>query len=375
MTEEQLNYINGVLMGATMMTLLIGAMILYSGGWNKNNYVGLQSNKIHRFFSLTFFLSSLTFIPGIIYFSGISDSLIYINLFDGLSYIDFGFIPLQAFILKQSRIRLYQLFATILPPTVFTALQCTIMKDNREATSIAEGILYMYMMMTYVYSVFMLRKWDKNLYKNYSDVSCKLTTWYRQCTLPLMILPLLWIPLDVLEEHQGIIYTIYFPLSIIIYIKLIQYVLRQDEVLAEIIDIDNTLDCPTMEDASDKDTETTESEEPEWVKRLEKVMIYDMAYLQPDLDCNSLATSIGTNRTYLSRYLNQVKGVTFYDYVNSFRIEESMRLMKMTDLSLDAIAVKCGFKDRVTFYRTFKSRINRSPSEWRKLIKGDPREL
>ncbi len=37
---------------------------------------------------------------------------------------------------------------------------------------------------------------------------------------------------------------------------------------------------------------------------------------------------MGTNRTYLSRFFNQEKQMTFFDYVNNLRVEHAVGLLK-----------------------------------------------
>lgn len=46
-------------------------------------------------------------------------------------------------------------------------------------------------------------------------------------------------------------------------------------------------------------------------------------FLNPKLSLTEVATAIGTNRTYLSEYLNNDLDTTFYEYVNGFRIKEA----------------------------------------------------
>ena len=78
-------------------------------------------------------------------------------------------------------------------------------------------------------------------------------------------------------------------------------------------------------------------------------------YLNPDLTLADLAQAMGTNRTYMSNWLGDVYGQTFYDYINRLRIErESLPLMRQhPEYTMEYIAEKSGFGSVSTFRRAF----------------------
>lgn len=102
--------------------------------------------------------------------------------------------------------------------------------------------------------------------------------------------------------------------------------------------------------------------------KLEKVMKEKKLYLRPDLTLDDLAQEIGTNRLYASNYLNQAKGITFYDYINQLRITEvSIPLMKEhSEYTLEHIAIQSGFKSISTFRRAFVKLTGENPSNYNK---------
>lgn len=87
-------------------------------------------------------------------------------------------------------------------------------------------------------------------------------------------------------------------------------------------------------------------------------------YRKDNLTSAELAGMLCINRTYLSRYLNDCLGMTFYDYVNKYRLDESEKLILEGEKSVTEIATSCGFKDHSSFYRAFRKRHNMSPSDW-----------
>lgn len=77
-------------------------------------------------------------------------------------------------------------------------------------------------------------------------------------------------------------------------------------------------------------------------------------YLDKSLSLDSLSELIGTNRAYLSAYLNQVLGCSYSDYVAKLRLEEAKRLLLETDYTIETIALSTGFTVKVTFINAFK---------------------
>ena len=102
---------------------------------------------------------------------------------------------------------------------------------------------------------------------------------------------------------------------------------------------------------------------------LQDCMEVERMYLNPKLTIMMLAKVIGTNRTYLSVYLHEVQGCTFYDYINTYRISASCRFIEEmaesgTRINMVEVATRSGFNSTASFYRYF-AKINKiSPGEY-----------
>jgi AraC-like DNA-binding protein len=105
-------------------------------------------------------------------------------------------------------------------------------------------------------------------------------------------------------------------------------------------------------------------------KQLTKVMAEGKIYRNPRVTINDVANAVGTNRTYLSAYLNSVLHTTFYDYINGYRIEYiSKDLLKEDELpgkTMDEIAELSGFNSTTTFRRAFQKKTGITPMAYRK---------
>lgn len=89
-------------------------------------------------------------------------------------------------------------------------------------------------------------------------------------------------------------------------------------------------------------------------------------YRTPGITIEQAAREMGTNRSYLSRYLNEVRQVTFYEWVAQMRIAEAQSLMMShPSNSIEQIASRVGFSSPSTFSITFKKMVGKSPNVWR----------
>ena len=103
------------------------------------------------------------------------------------------------------------------------------------------------------------------------------------------------------------------------------------------------------------------------MEKIENAMLDDNMFLQPDLSLMTLCEKVGTNRTYASKAIKDAKGCNFPDYVNRFRLEyaiEMMKVMPKDDIVIQNIAMQCGCGSIQTFYRYFKLFYNETPTQW-----------
>jgi AraC-like DNA-binding protein len=92
-------------------------------------------------------------------------------------------------------------------------------------------------------------------------------------------------------------------------------------------------------------------------------------YLNSTFKITDLCQAIGSNRTYISNYINETYDLNFCQFVNTFRIKEAKNKLSNSafdSLNLESIAEECGFSSLQTFIRVFNEQCNVSPGKYRK---------
>ena len=91
-------------------------------------------------------------------------------------------------------------------------------------------------------------------------------------------------------------------------------------------------------------------------------------FRQPGITINELAILLGTNRTYLSEYINSVFRMSFRDWITDLRIEYAKRLIKSRSrLKIQEVSELSGFISPSHFTRTFSAKEGCSPARWRRI--------
>ena len=91
---------------------------------------------------------------------------------------------------------------------------------------------------------------------------------------------------------------------------------------------------------------TTDTIRPDFTKKLSQLFDEQKIWLNPRLTLGEVAQLLGSNRTYLSDYLNHKLGTSFYEYVNEYRIRAVEKLHANLHVYINLIRHigKAGFK-------------------------------
>ncbi|TVR40953.1 MAG: AraC family transcriptional regulator [Cryomorphaceae bacterium] len=99
----------------------------------------------------------------------------------------------------------------------------------------------------------------------------------------------------------------------------------------------------------------------------------EKVFLNPELTLRGLAEKCDEKSYLVSQAINQCLGKSFFELINSYRVEEAQRLMldsKHDHLSLLGVGFEAGFNSKTTFNTTFKRITGMTPNEFKKQHLG-----
>lgn len=101
--------------------------------------------------------------------------------------------------------------------------------------------------------------------------------------------------------------------------------------------------------------------------RLQVLMLDSEVYTANDISQEKVAKMIGTNRTYLSRIINEYYGITFTRFIANLRIKEAVRRLADTadDTPIKKLSSDLGFNSLSTFYSQFSAETGITPASYR----------
>ena len=101
------------------------------------------------------------------------------------------------------------------------------------------------------------------------------------------------------------------------------------------------------------------------MQRIEELMVEKQPYLNSDLKMQEIATQLGVHQNEVSACINNNKGYSFTQFINSYRVAYAQQLLRENpDKKISQVGLESGFANDTTFYRVFKTFTGLTPSEW-----------
>lgn len=108
--------------------------------------------------------------------------------------------------------------------------------------------------------------------------------------------------------------------------------------------------------------------------RVIRLMEGERLFLDNELGLPELAREVGISSHDLSYLLNEGFGVNFFQFINTYKVNEAKQLMlsdKHRHLNMLGIAYSAGFNSKTTFNTAFKKATGLSPSQYIQQIKTE----
>ena len=205
-------------------------------------------------------------------------------------------------------------------------------------------------------------KYNKQVNDYYSNTEGRNMNWVRNLSITILVVSFFAISLALI----GRSFFTHHPLSLLIpsvvfstIYFLIGFYGNQQQLSK-----DNLL---ISKDASDLD-EISSSQEKKLKSKLVSLFENEKIYRQSDLRIITVSEALQTNRTYISRMINEEFGVNFNEFVNQYRVQEAEQLLRQKEnntYTLDYIAEQVGFGSGNSFTRAFKEYKGLTPGKFR----------
>ena len=145
-------------------------------------------------------------------------------------------------------------------------------------------------------------------------------------------------------------------------IKVILKALRQPEIFAGIAQNETT---------KYQGSNLTPSQIEIYKKELLALLITEKPYLNPQVSLADLSDKLSISTKHLSQVINQSFDKSFFDFINTYRIQEVQHILKAsTDDKMTVLEVmyEAGFNSKSSFNTAFKKDTGLTPTEFRKTI-------
>ena len=239
----------------------------------------------------------------------------------------------------------------------------------------SRGVIYAYITFLWCYAwavVFVgyikMKRYLDYVRREYSNIDKIDVSWLRPVFLFAIVGQLAWLFTSLYASVATDI--VYFFSIIVLWLVVLHYSWDFQPIVVEneTEQAESMGDMKTMEESL-ANTTGAPSEKPISPiahGKLEQLVEEQKLYLRPNLTLQELAQALGSNRTYVSTYLSQVMGQTFYDYINQLRIERSAipLITEHPEYKFEYIAHLSGFTSMSTFRRAFIKKTGQTPSQF-----------
>lgn len=98
---------------------------------------------------------------------------------------------------------------------------------------------------------------------------------------------------------------------------------------------------------------------------VKNVISYIQLKYSEHVKIETIAVSLGLNRSYLTRLFKEATGYSLQEYLLTYRMKMAIKLLSENKLSVSEIAQAVGYTDTFTFSKAFKRHFGQSPSACR----------
>jgi AraC-like DNA-binding protein len=227
-----------------------------------------------------------------------------------------------------------------------------------------------YLILSYV----LLKRYRKQLLESVSDTDRINLNWLNVLFFFWLIAAILLVPISTLNLIQGWFSTGLMEMltegvSVIFFFVVGYYGFKQTNIFTN-LELKETLPGKTTTGNYER-SGLSPQQAKDYHALLLKLMEDKKPWLNGELTAGQLSQLVGVSVNHLSQILNKEQQQNFFDFINSYRVNEVIRKMGDTGnshLTLLAIALDSGFNSKTSFNTVFKKVTNQTPSHYYKSL-------
>lgn len=100
-------------------------------------------------------------------------------------------------------------------------------------------------------------------------------------------------------------------------------------------------------------------------QRVKSIMSYIHEHYMEKITLQELADIVHISKGECCRFFKRIAKCTVFDYIKNYRINKSIELLQMTELTISQIADSVGFGSTSYYIESFKKRVSYTPREYR----------
>ncbi len=105
--------------------------------------------------------------------------------------------------------------------------------------------------------------------------------------------------------------------------------------------------------------------DPAKAELFQKALVYIAEHYSENISLQNLAGILNYSTAYVSVLFTTYTGMNFKVYLDSFRVNKSMKMLQDNTATIAEVATRCGYENIRTFNNTFKRITGMSPSDFK----------
>lgn len=110
----------------------------------------------------------------------------------------------------------------------------------------------------------------------------------------------------------------------------------------------------------------TEKNYDKRVEEIKTVLTYIKENYKDKIYIQDLAKQVNMNAQYFCRFFKKSIGRSPMEYINDYRLKQSLKLLEETDLTVTEVCLECGYNNLGNFMRAFKNHTHTTPLKYRR---------